>query len=83
MKKPSATAHGPAYHNTLTRDSVDSRIWSISTEPKFGIGQRAMLLQTKDGNVLWDLIALLDARTIEFVRLPLYVVVRWQLENRS
>jgi len=74
MKKPSETAHGPAYHNTFSCDSVDSRIWSVSTEPKFGIGQRAMLLQTKDGNVLWDLIALLDAETIEFVRLLLHSI---------
>ena len=83
MKKPSETAHGPTYHNTFTRDSVDSRIWSIATEPKFGIGQRAMLLQTKHGNVLWDLIALLDAETMEFVRFRLSDIVRWQLGYQS
>jgi len=59
----------PKYHNTFTRDDVDPRIWSIATEPKFGIGQRAMLLQTEHGNVLWDLIALLDEETVDFVRL--------------
>lgn len=62
----------PHYHNTFTRDDVDTRIWSISTEPKFGIGQRAILLQTEHGNVLWDLIALLDQETVDFVRGPAY-----------
>lgn len=34
---------------------------------QFGIGQRAMLLQTEHGNVLWDLIAYLDEETIQRV----------------
>ena len=42
-------------------------MWSIVTEPKFGIGQRCMLLQTENGNVLWDLIAYLDDETVEFI----------------
>ncbi|KAI4277867.1 MAG: hypothetical protein LQ337_001456 [Flavoplaca oasis] len=32
---------------------------------KFAIGQRAMLLETANGNVLWDLITLLDTATIK------------------
>jgi len=40
----------------------------IGTQPHFGIGQRALLLQTPDGNVLWDCISLLDDATIESVR---------------
>ena len=34
---------------------------------KFAIGQRAFLLETPMGNVLWDLITLLDDATVEFV----------------
>ncbi|CAD6594018.1 MAG: hypothetical protein ASARMPRED_008372 [Alectoria sarmentosa] len=34
---------------------------------KFGIGQRCFLLETEAGNVLWDMIALLDESTIEFI----------------
>lgn len=37
---------------------------------KFGIGQRCFLLETEAGNVLWDMIALLDESTIEFVCSP-------------
>jgi len=43
-------------------------IWGIHTEPEFGIGQRALLLQTRNGGVLWDCISLLDASTIELVK---------------
>jgi hypothetical protein len=34
---------------------------------KFAIGERAMLLQTPDGNILWDLIAFLDSGTVSLV----------------
>lgn len=41
---------------------------SIHTEPKFGIGQRCILLETPAGNVLWDCIAYLDNETVEFIK---------------
>jgi hypothetical protein len=41
---------------------------SIYTEPHFAIGQRAFLLQTPGGNLLWDCLALLDRPTIQAVR---------------
>jgi len=41
---------------------------SIGTEPKFAIGQRALLVQTPAGNVLWDCITLLDPATVTRVR---------------
>lgn len=34
---------------------------------KFAIGQRCFLLETQDGNVLWDMISLLDEPITEFV----------------
>jgi hypothetical protein len=40
----------------------------IGTEPQFAIGQRALLVRTGAGNVLWDCISLLDARTVAAVR---------------
>ena len=40
----------------------------IGSVPGFAIGQRALLVQTASGNVLWDCISLLDAPTIEAVR---------------
>ena len=36
----------------------------IGTEPHFAIGQRAMFVQTKGGNVLWDCIAFVDDATV-------------------
>jgi len=40
----------------------------IGTQPGFGIGQRALLVQTPQGNVLWDCISLLDDATVASVR---------------
>ena len=41
---------------------------SFVTEPKFGIGQRAFLLQTPDGNLLWECLSLVDDRTVTKIR---------------
>jgi hypothetical protein len=49
------------YKNTIKEE--EPGLYSISTEPKFGIGQRAFLLQTPHGNVLWDCIGMLDEPT--------------------
>ena len=35
-------------------------LWGIQTQPQFAIGQRALLLRTKDGGFLWDCISLVD-----------------------
>jgi hypothetical protein len=45
----------------------DDRFWSIWTEPKFAIGQRAILIKSPHGNVLWDCITYLDSETIEWI----------------
>ena len=41
---------------------------SIGTEPPFAIGQRALLVQTSAGNVLWDCLSFLDDATVEAVK---------------
>lgn len=56
------------YKNTWTQDPVENRMWSISTEPKFAIGQRCILLETPNGNILWDCIAFLDDETVEKIK---------------
>jgi glyoxylase-like metal-dependent hydrolase (beta-lactamase superfamily II) len=43
-------------------------VLSITTAPHFAIGQRAFLIATKHGNVLWDCIALLDDATVTLFR---------------
>jgi hypothetical protein len=40
----------------------------IGTQPGFAIGQRALLIRTPNGNVLWDCIALLDDATVTIIK---------------
>jgi hypothetical protein len=40
----------------------------IGMEPAFAIGQRALLIRTGAGNILWDCTPLLDAALIEFIK---------------
>ncbi|MCW3474519.1 MBL fold metallo-hydrolase [Limobrevibacterium gyesilva] len=40
----------------------------IGTMPAFAIGQRALLLRTPAGNILWDCITLLDDATVALVK---------------
>jgi hypothetical protein len=46
---------------------LEPNLISIVTFPAFGIGQRAQLLRTPHGNILWDCIALIDRATIELI----------------
>lgn len=47
-----------AEHEPLLRDQ--GGLLGIGCEPKFGIGQRALLVPTEAGNVLWDCVSYLD-----------------------
>ncbi|MBI6630807.1 MBL fold metallo-hydrolase [Pontibaca salina] len=53
------------HSNRWSRPEPD--LFAIETTPRFGIGQRAFLLRTPAGNVLWDCLALLDDATREIV----------------
>ena len=53
------------YQNRI--EEVDPDLTGIGTVPGFAIGQRALLVQTPKGNVLWDCISLLDDATLEAV----------------
>src|SRR5437879_3078636 len=46
---------------------LEPNLISITTFPAFGINQRAQLLRTSHGNVLWDCIALVDRATVEMI----------------
>ena len=50
------------HHNRIQEEAP--RLVGIGTEPEFAIGQRALLLQSPGGNLLWDCISLLDDETI-------------------
>jgi len=54
------------HHNRIAE--IEPHLTGIGTEPTFAIGQRALLVQTPAGNVLWDCVNLLDDATLEAVR---------------
>jgi len=56
-----------ARHFNSYRQHEDGLI-GIGTQPNFAIGQRALLVCTAHGNVLWDCIALLDDATATLVK---------------
>jgi glyoxylase-like metal-dependent hydrolase (beta-lactamase superfamily II) len=53
------------HRNTLFQEG--DGIWGISTAPAFGIGQRALLVRTKTGNILWDCVSLIDSDTVALI----------------
>jgi hypothetical protein len=53
------------HRNTLFQEG--NGIWGIQTVPDFGIGQRALLVRTGNGNILWDCISLINPDTIALV----------------
>jgi hypothetical protein len=48
-----------ADHTTELRDEEPGLV-GVGVTPSFGIGQRALLVRTPHGNVLWDCVSLLD-----------------------
>ena len=53
------------HHNRF--ETLEENMTAIGSEPKFGIGQHAILIQRDNGNILWDCISLLDEETIQKV----------------
>jgi glyoxylase-like metal-dependent hydrolase (beta-lactamase superfamily II) len=55
-----------SHANTWRR--LEDDLFEIHTAPNFAIGQRALLVRTPHGNVLWDCISLFDEATEALVR---------------
>ncbi|MCB8965803.1 MAG: MBL fold metallo-hydrolase [Ardenticatenaceae bacterium] len=53
------------HHNIIKTEEPD--LTGIGTQPGFAIGQRALLVQTPEGNLLWDCISLIDEATVTAV----------------
>lgn len=51
----------------LCRTEVEPGLHELVVDPDFAIGQRAFLIQTKEGNVLWDCLPTLDVETIRWI----------------
>src|SRR6478736_5416486 len=58
-----------ARHRTELREEEPGLI-GVGVEPSFAIGQRALLVRTPDGNVLWDCVSVLDDAGRERILLP-------------
>ena len=52
-------------YRNIVRD--DHGLTGVGTDPSFGIGQRALLVPTPDGNVMWDCVSLIDDDTVNAV----------------
>lgn len=50
------------HHNEIR--TVEPNLTGIATVPAFAIGQRPLLIQTPEGNVLWDCNSLIDEVTV-------------------
>lgn len=47
---------------------LGEKVYELEIIPQFAIGQRALLVLSEQGNVLWDCIPLLNEPTLEFIR---------------
>ncbi|KAA6460402.1 MBL fold metallo-hydrolase [Acidobacteria bacterium AB60] len=54
------------FRNTIHQQGPG--VIGIGVEPKLGIGQRALLIRSKHGNVLWDCVSLLDDGLAELIK---------------
>src|SRR5262249_5533945 len=54
------------HRNTIKKE--EEGLYSINTEPRFGIGQRAFLIRTPGGNLLWDCVGLIDDPTVARIK---------------
>jgi glyoxylase-like metal-dependent hydrolase (beta-lactamase superfamily II) len=55
------------YKNII--EKVRDDLYALYTTPSFGIGQRAHLLLTPHGNILWDCISNIDESTVTIINL--------------
>src|SRR6266581_5795035 len=57
-----------ALHHRNRIEEQAPHLLGIGTEPEFAIGQRALLVQSPAGNLLWNCISLLDDKTIAQIK---------------
>jgi len=49
-------------------EEIEPGVTQIVTRPSFGIGQQAYLIETPEGNFLWDCVALIDDATVNEIQ---------------
>lgn len=57
-----------AKDRTIRFSQVDENLYDLRITPSFAIGQRAFLIVSESGNVLWDCLPFLDEPTVAFIR---------------
>jgi len=55
-------------HSHMATFGDDGGVLGIGSSPSFAIGQRALLVRTPAGNVLWDCISFIDETVVELIR---------------
>ena len=53
-------------HNNVIKEE-EPNLYGIGSEPSFAIGQRALLIKSGEGNILWDCISLINDETVKQV----------------
>jgi hypothetical protein len=56
-----------AIRHANTFRQLEAGLVDVGTQPQFAIGQRALIVCTPHGNVLWDCISLIDAATVTLI----------------
>ncbi|MBA2668390.1 MAG: hypothetical protein H0U69_15300, partial [Trueperaceae bacterium] len=56
-----------AHHRTRV-ERVEHDLWGVGVEPSFAIGQRALVVRTPEGNVMWDCVPLVDESAVELLQ---------------
>jgi glyoxylase-like metal-dependent hydrolase (beta-lactamase superfamily II) len=54
-------------HKTVFKE-LEPNLLGLGVEPHFAIGQRALLVQTAEGNILWDCLSLIDEPVVAALR---------------
>ena len=52
--------------NTLT--DIEPGLAQVATQPQIAIGQRALLVQTPNGNVMWDCVSFVDDASVNAIQ---------------
>lgn len=54
-------------HSGIVKEE-ELNLYGIGCEPRFAIGQRALLVQSPQGNILWDCLTFIDDQLVEAVK---------------
>ncbi|UFH56852.1 MBL fold metallo-hydrolase [Spirosoma sp. KNUC1025] len=57
-----------AKDRTIRFNKLNDQLYDLRISPAFAIGQRAFLILSESGNVLWDCLPYLDEQTVAFIQ---------------